>query len=76
MDAGRTSSTTTIVSSSSSSTANDNKDISLFDGGIWRTYELKCDEMTCLIHEEFHKDAWNISPLDSNGSDGPFQPRI
>jgi len=29
-------------------------------GGIWRTYELQCEEMTCLIHEEFHKDAWNI----------------
>lgn len=76
VDAGRTTSTTTVVSSSSSA-VNNNKDTSLFDGGIWRTYELKCDEMTCLIHEEFHKDAWNISPLDSNnGSDGPFQPRI
>ena len=76
VDAGRRTSSTTITGSGIA-VVNDNKDTSLFDGGIWRTYELKCDEMTCLIHEEFHKDAWNISPLDSNnGSDGPFQPRI
>lgn len=31
-----------------------------FRGGMWRTYELQCEEMTCLIHEEFHRDAWNI----------------
>ncbi|KAL7529555.1 hypothetical protein ACHAXR_003027, partial [Thalassiosira sp. AJA248-18] len=29
-------------------------------GGMWRTYELQCEEMTCLIHEEFHSDAWNM----------------
>lgn len=34
---------------------------SAFHGGIWRTYELQCEEMTCLIHEEFHRDAWDIS---------------
>ncbi len=33
--------------------------------------------MTYLIYEEFREDAWNIAPLDSNGSDdGPFQPMI
>lgn len=31
-----------------------------FRGGLWRTYELQCEELTCLIHEEFHRDAWNI----------------
>mmetsp|Transcript_27925 Transcript_27925/g.51489 ORF Transcript_27925/g.51489 Transcript_27925/m.51489 type:complete len:300 (+) Transcript_27925:164-1063(+) len=31
-----------------------------FQGGIWRTYELQCEEMTCLIHEELRSDAWNI----------------
>jgi hypothetical protein len=30
------------------------------NGGIWRTYELQCEEMSCLIHEEFASDAWNI----------------
>mmetsp|Transcript_26849 Transcript_26849/g.45701 ORF Transcript_26849/g.45701 Transcript_26849/m.45701 type:complete len:377 (+) Transcript_26849:39-1169(+) len=69
VDAGRSSRTM----KSSSSTLSPNKNDVLFEGGIWRTYELKCEEMTCLIHEEFHKDAWNISPLDSNG---PFQPMI
>ena len=68
VDAGRSSG---IINSSS--TLSSNKSDALFEGGIWRTYELKCEEMTCLIHEEFHKDAWNISPLDSNG---PYQPTI
>ena len=36
-------------------------DMTRFEGGMWRIYELKCEEMTCLIQEEFHKDAWNIS---------------
>jgi len=35
-----------------------------FEGGIWRTYELQCEEMLCIIHEEFRRDAWNISPSD------------
>mmetsp|Transcript_18088 Transcript_18088/g.36321 ORF Transcript_18088/g.36321 Transcript_18088/m.36321 type:complete len:364 (+) Transcript_18088:48-1139(+) len=69
VDAGRSSGTI----NSSASTLSSNKSDALFEGGIWRTYELKCEEMTCLIHEEFHKDAWNISPLDSSG---PFQPMI
>jgi hypothetical protein len=30
------------------------------NGGIWRTYELQCEEMSCLIHEEFASDAWSI----------------
>ena len=75
VDAGRSKTINSSPSSSySSSSSNTN---ALFDGGIWRTYELKCEEMTCLIHEEFHKDAWNISPSDSNGGGGtcvPFQP--
>ncbi|KAL3806934.1 hypothetical protein ACHAXA_009490 [Cyclostephanos tholiformis] len=29
-------------------------------GGIWRTYELRSEEMTCLIHEEFRGDAWDV----------------
>ncbi|KAL3772608.1 hypothetical protein ACHAWU_002514 [Discostella pseudostelligera] len=29
-------------------------------GGMWRTYKLQCEEMTCLIHEEFHRDAWDL----------------
>ncbi|KAK1742810.1 hypothetical protein QTG54_006407 [Skeletonema marinoi] len=69
VDAGRSSG----IINSSASTLSSNKSDALFEGGIWRTYELKCEEMTCLIHEEFHKDAWNISPLDSSG---PFQPMI
>lgn len=31
-----------------------------FGRGIWRTYELRCEEVTCLIHEEFHEDTWNL----------------
>ena len=30
------------------------------EGGMWRTYKLQCEEMTCLIHEEFHEDAWEL----------------
>mmetsp|Transcript_21616 Transcript_21616/g.46881 ORF Transcript_21616/g.46881 Transcript_21616/m.46881 type:complete len:327 (-) Transcript_21616:1297-2277(-) len=33
-----------------------------FEGGMWRTYELQCEELTCLIHEEFLTEAWCISP--------------
>ena len=47
---------------------------SKFHGGIWRTYELHCEEMTCLIHEEFHCDAWNIFPNDN--ADLPFTPML
>lgn len=32
-------------------------------GGLWRTYELESDELTCLIREEFVPDAWSIVPL-------------
>lgn len=42
---------------------NDNNDdfpIVSKNGRIWRTYELQCEEMSCLIHEEFTCDAWNI----------------
>jgi len=40
-------------------TENPNDDIDdKFDGGMWRIYELQCEEMTCLIHEEFRSDAW------------------
>ena len=28
--------------------------------GMWRTYELRCEEVTCLIHEEFHEDTWDL----------------
>lgn len=47
---------------------------SIFHGGIWRTYELKCEEMTCLIHEEFHRDAWDINPSDS--TDIQYKPML
>jgi hypothetical protein len=89
VDAGRT---TTAATSAAAAAAgggggggkdlNDNSsgtnDVSFFEGGIWRTYELKCDEMTCLIHEEFHKDAWNISPegTSNGGTVSPFKPLI
>jgi hypothetical protein len=32
------------------------------NGGIWRTYKLQCEEITCLICEEFHHDVWNVAP--------------
>jgi hypothetical protein len=42
---------------------NDDDEFSLTakEGGIWRTYELQCEEMSCLIHEEFASDAWNMT---------------
>jgi len=56
LDAGR------IDRSSSSEkipTENFNDDFDdKFNGGMWRIYELQCEEMTCLIHEEFRSDAW------------------
>lgn len=45
-----------------------------FHGGIWRTYELQCQEMTCLIHEEFHRNAWEIFP--PGNADIPFKPML
>ena len=50
LDAGRTS------SSSEENIRGLNEGV--FQGGMWRTYELQCEELTCLIHEEFHRDAW------------------
>ena len=35
-------------------------------GGMWRTYELRSEEMTCLIHEEFRSDAWDIESKTSD----------
>ncbi|KAL7453412.1 hypothetical protein ACHAWC_005097 [Mediolabrus comicus] len=66
------------TSCNDSSSSSGTNDVSFFEGGIWRTYELKCDEMTCLIHEEFHKDAWNISPegTSNGGTVSPFKPLI
>jgi hypothetical protein len=45
-----------------------------FHGGIWRTYELQCEEMNCLIHEEFHRNAWDIFPTKS--ASVPFKPML
>jgi len=36
------------------------------DGGVWRTYTLKCDILSCEILEDFVNDAWN---LDLNSSE-------
>ena len=71
----------TVGTSCNDSISSGTNDVSsFFEGGIWRTYELKCDEMTCLIHEEFHKDAWNISPEGTSsggtGAISPFKPMI
>lgn len=65
LDAGRT---------DLSSDVNGNFEQSAFHGGIWRAYELKCEEMTCLIHEEFHRDAWDIAPRII--ADVPFKPML
>lgn len=29
-------------------------------GGMWRVYELECDELTCHIEERFLPNIWNI----------------
>ena len=68
------------TSCNDSSSSSGTNDVSFFEGGIWRTYELKsCDEMSCLIHEEFHKD-WHISPEGTSsggtGTISPFKPLI
>ncbi|KAL3933821.1 MAG: hypothetical protein SGBAC_010229 [Bacillariaceae sp.] len=40
------------------------------DGGFWRNYTLECSSMTCLIHEEFCPNIWDLSPAtDDNGGD-------
>lgn len=33
---------------------------------LWRDYVLKCDEITCRIHEEFALNAWEIDANVSN----------
>lgn len=35
------------------------------DGGMWRSYTLECDELSCVIREEFTSDAWSIVPPPS-----------
>lgn len=37
------------------------------DGGMWRSYELACDELTCDIHEQFNPRAWEL--VDPNVTD-------
>lgn len=79
VDAGRRTRSSTTTSNGDDH--DDDDDALLFDGGIWRKYELKCEEMTCFIHEQFHKDAWSILPLsecETNGcgDSSPFQPLI
>ncbi|CAJ1946386.1 unnamed protein product [Cylindrotheca closterium] len=32
------------------------------EGGFWRNYTLECSSMTCLIHEEFCPNIWDLSP--------------
>jgi len=34
---------------------------STVNNGMWRLYELNCDELTCKIFEEFSPNAWTIS---------------
>jgi len=31
------------------------------EGGLWRSYQLKCQELTCNIREEFSVDIWGIT---------------
>ena len=31
-------------------------------GGLWRTYQLCCCELTCTIREEFSSNVWNLVP--------------
>jgi hypothetical protein len=78
VDAGRTTTAAAAAGKDFNDNSSGTNDVSFFEGGIWRTYELKCDEMTCLIHEEFHKDAWNISPegTSNGGTVSPFKPLI
>ena len=65
LDAGRT---------DLSSIMNGDSAQSDFHGGIWRIYELQCEEMTCLIHEEFHRNAWEIFP--TGNADTLFKPML
>eukprot|EP00559_Dactyliosolen_fragilissimus_P006793 CAMPEP_0184871254 /NCGR_PEP_ID=MMETSP0580-20130426/40510_1 /TAXON_ID=1118495 /ORGANISM="Dactyliosolen fragilissimus" /LENGTH=281 /DNA_ID=CAMNT_0027373871 /DNA_START=397 /DNA_END=1239 /DNA_ORIENTATION=- len=36
------------------------------DNGLWRRYQLQCNELKCLIYEEFTSNAWTISPKPWN----------
>lgn len=42
------------------------------EGGLWRQYELSCDELTCLITEVFEADAWNIMPNENHFEEHDF----
>ena len=72
IDAGRTNYSYVKNDGINRSTGTLSSTLGKFHGGMWRTYELQCEEMVCLIHEEFHRDAWNISPaLDDDVSVKP-----
>jgi len=32
------------------------------NGGLWRRYKLKCEELTCEILEELVPNAWQLQP--------------
>mmetsp|Transcript_26917 Transcript_26917/g.44846 ORF Transcript_26917/g.44846 Transcript_26917/m.44846 type:complete len:151 (-) Transcript_26917:22-474(-) len=34
-------------------------------GGLWRLYELRCNEVSCRIREDFHPQAWKMTPSSS-----------
>ena len=41
----------------------------LDDGGMWRTYTLKCRELSCVIREDFVSNAWLIEPTSLNANE-------
>mmetsp|Transcript_15767 Transcript_15767/g.18661 ORF Transcript_15767/g.18661 Transcript_15767/m.18661 type:complete len:406 (+) Transcript_15767:76-1293(+) len=42
------------------------------EGGLWRSYQLQCQELTCNIREELSANAWEIIPMELDDLDNTF----
>jgi len=42
------------------------------EGGLWRSYQLQCKELTCNIREELSVNVWEIIPMELNDLDDTF----
>jgi len=42
------------------------------EGGLWRSYQLQCQQLTCNIREELSANVWEISPTRLDELDNTF----
>lgn len=42
------------------------------EGGLWRSYQLQCQELTCNIREELSANVWDIRPMGLDELDNTF----